>query len=196
MLIDLFFSFLFFVFIQELFRWETISKSGTAIMFLGGFSSRICQHVCQGNPKGLSQRSHLFRRQGQQCSPLKGTMERSTRISWGSCCTILRCSPMTKQPWGLLSAAGLACTVYFGRTFNPAQPSSLSAYVCPSSSYLPPPSFQLSISHHVFPLPLADSNGYECGPQLCERLPREDFCVLCLYFLPLTTVDTSQTVPR
>lgn len=44
-----------------------------------------CHRVCRGNPEGLSQRSHLFRRQDQQGFPLNGNVERSTGISWGSC---------------------------------------------------------------------------------------------------------------
>lgn len=46
----------------------------------------------------------------ERCSPLKGSMERSTGISWGSHCSILCCCPMAKQPGALQSAAvSLSC---------------------------------------------------------------------------------------
>lgn len=85
-----------------------------------------CHRVCWGSPEGLSQRSHLFRRQDQRGFPLNANVERSTGISWGSCraaerghtaCCCCRAATVAA------AAAGSACTVYFGRTLNPAQPS-------------------------------------------------------------------------
>ena len=81
----------------------------------------MCPRVCRGNPKGLSQRWHLFRRQGQRGSPLKGSMERSTGISWGSHWAILRRGPVVKQPRALESAAavGLAPRCLLWEDFQP-----------------------------------------------------------------------------
>lgn len=117
--------------------WKTIPD-------LSVFYPWICHCVCRGNPKGLSQRSHLFRRQAWQSSRLKGSMERSAGISWGSHRNALRCSPFGQNSPGacclLLSQAGLFT---LGRTFNPAQPWSLTTHVCFNCSYLFPwlPSF-------------------------------------------------------
>lgn len=143
------------------------------------FPPRMSRRVCWGNPKGLSQRSHLFRRPARQCSPLKGCMERSAGISWGSCWAILCCSPMTKQPWGLQAVtAGLGCNVYSERTLNSAQP--------PRSLCFPSTSHSDSLHHHSYqscrkqlqhsPFASLSCEHGRCDPQSrWER--REDFCV-------------------
>lgn len=117
----------------------------SAVFSSGSFPPRMSRRVCWGNPKGLSQRSHLFRRPARQRSTLKGCMERSAGISWGSCWAILCRSPMTKQPWGLQAVtAGLGCSVYSERTLNPAQP--------PRPLCFPPTSYSDSLHHHSYHL--------------------------------------------
>lgn len=88
------------------------------------FPPRMSRRVCWGNPKGLSQRSHLFRR----LAPLwKGCVERSAGISWGSCWAILRCSAMTKQPRGPQAApAGLGSQCLLWEDFKPCAATKIS----------------------------------------------------------------------
>lgn len=143
--------------------------------------------------------------------PLKGNMERSTGISWGSRWAILCCSPTAKQPWGLQSAtAGLAHTVYFERTLNPAQPPRClySHFSCfwsitrtpfsPKLRLLPTTLQKTTLSlpsaslgaNVVVDVTFSSANIY---PD--ERAGRISV-LLCLYFFPPSTTVTSQIVPR
>lgn len=158
------------------------------------FYPRICHCVCRGNPKGLSQRSHLFRKQAWRSSRLKGSMERSAGISWGSHCNALCSSPFGQNSsgaWCMLP--GQAGLFTLGRTFNPAQPWSLTAHVCFNCSYLFPslpsfwsqlPPFAQTIDPvRLHPFPTFSQN--KCDPQLCQEEREDSSLLLCLYSLPL-----------
>lgn len=176
------------------------------------FSPRMCHRVCRGNPKGLSQRSHLFRRQGQQCSPLKGNMERSTGISLGSHWAILCCSQHGQTALGPVVCCcwvSLLCLLW--EDFKPCAAIKISVFIylfSPLSSFWAvnwtafPLKLQLCDKHnsrlllHHFTennctlavcIALFD-RGCWCDPQLCEHLSRwegrEDFCAVVFIFPP------------
>lgn len=117
---------------------QITSTNRTAIVF-SSLSLRMCRRVCRGNPKGLSQRSHLFRRQGQQCSPLKGNMERSTGISFGSHWAILCCSQHGQTALGPVVCCcwvSLLCLLW--EDFTPCAAIKISVFIyrfSPLSSY-------------------------------------------------------------
>lgn len=123
---------------------------------------------------------------------------------------MLCCSPTAKQPWGLQSAtAGLAHTVYFERTLNPAQPSRclyshFSYFSLTWTPFLPklrllPTTLQKTtlslpsaslVANAVVDVTFSSAN---ISPDECTgRIS----VLLCLYFLPPSTTVTSQIVPR
>lgn len=87
------------------------------------FSPRMSRRVCRGSPKGLSQRSHLFRRPARQRSPLKGL---HGKISGHLLRELLGHTLLQPRDQAALRPAGcyrwVRRTVYFERTLNPAQP--------------------------------------------------------------------------
>lgn len=166
---------------------------GKTIPDISVFYARICHCVYRGNPKGLSQRSHLFRRQARRCFRLKGSMERSAGISWGNHCNVLHCSPFGQNSSGacclLLSQAGVFT---LGRTFRPAQTWSLTDHVCfnlfLSVSLAPQllitiPSLCSKDLVRLHPVLTFSQNIWD--PQLCPEHQEDSSLLLCLYSLPL-----------
>lgn len=158
----------------------------------------MSRRVCWGNPKGLSQRSHLFRRLARQRSPLKRLRGKISghllRELLGH--TVLQRHDQTAlRPAGCCRRARLWCLLW--EDFKPCAATKISRFVSfPRAAYDHSRSYRscrkqrqssrfASICEHGFDVTLTPDES-------AGRIS----ALLCLYVLPHSTMVTSQPVPR